>query len=203
MTGQGYAMTRRSVGWNDASPQRIPGDPGVWVFIIGDMAIFTALFGVILFHRADDPRLFATSQRALNQGLGLTNTVVLLCGSILVVLAARAVAEARHAAASRLLRGAIACGLAFTTIKLAEYGMTLHDGSSMHTSDFYMLFFAITGAHLLHVLVGVGGLMLLRRRVALGLPGPRDHALFDSGACYWHMVDLLWLILFPLFYLVN
>jgi nitric oxide reductase NorE protein len=128
---------------------------------------------------------------------------VLLGGSILVVLATRAVAEARHGAASRLLAGAAACGLTFAAVKAVEYSTLLSDGTSLHSNDFSMLFFAVTGAHLLHVLVGTGALALLRRRVALGLPGPRDHALFESGACYWHMVDLLWLILFPLFYLVN
>ena len=73
----------------------------------------------------------------------------------------------------------------------------------IHTNVFWLLFFVVTGAHLLHVLVGVTVLGLARRAVGNGLPGSRDRDLFLSAAYYWHLVDLLWLVLFPLFYLVN
>jgi nitric oxide reductase NorE protein len=78
-----------------------------------------------------------------------------------------------------------------------------HHGAWIHTNVFWMLFFAVTGAHLIHVFVGTAVLGLIRPRTARGLLGARDNDLFVSATCYWHMVDLLWLVLFPLFYLVN
>lgn len=117
--------------------------------------------------------------------------------------AVAAVNESRYPAASRLIAAAMACGVVFAVIKAVEYGLVLSHGAWIHTNAFWMLFFAITGAHLLHVFVGVSVLGLARRRVIAGLHGAQDRDLFVSATCYWHLVDLLWLVLFPLFYLVN
>lgn len=182
---------------------RIPGEAGAWVFIIGDMFIFTALFGVIMYYRSQHLELFAESQQELNQAFGLINTLVLLTGSILVVRASAAFTAARRLVASRLLGAAIACGLCFVAIKSLEYGSLIQDGWWIHSNEFFMLFFVITGAHLLHLLLGIGALLLLRKQVRRDASTRRNLALFESGACYWHLVDLLWLMLFPMFYMVN
>jgi nitric oxide reductase NorE protein len=142
---------------------------------------------------------YATSQGTLHAGLGLLNTVVLLAGSLFLVLAARRVADRRHSEASRLLLAAVACASVFGVVKAMEYAALAGSGYSIYTNAFYMVFFVITGAHLLHVVVAAGALALLRSRVSAGLTGPRDAALFETG----HMVDLLWLILFSLRYLVH
>jgi len=194
------------MGRNDreaAQAPSAPGEPGAWVFIVGDMAIFTALFAAILYYRGEHPDMFAAGQATLSQELGTLNTVILLLGSILVVLATRASAAARNDAAARLVAAGASCGLLFAAVKGLEYGRVLNEGHSMHTNDFFMLFFVVTGAHLLHVLLGTTALAAMRRRVAAGLPGIRDRTIFETSACYWHLVDLLWLIIFPLFYLVN
>jgi nitric oxide reductase NorE protein len=184
-------------------PKQIPGEAGVWVFILTEMSVFTALFGSIVWGRGHNPGVFAEGQSLLNQPLGLCNTVVLIVGSVLVVQSIDASHREEQRQASRLLAAAMACGALFAVIKAVEYGLAIHHGIWIHTNTFWMLFFAVTGAHLLHVLVGATALGLVRRRVQAGLPGPRDRELFISATCYWHMVDLLWLVLFPLFYLVN
>lgn len=202
MTSQSLATTPTT-----APPARrptiVPGEAGVWVFILTEMAIFTALFGVVVWNRAQDPAMFAEGQSVLNQPLGLVNTVVLIIGSVLVVLAIDASQRDRYREASQRLIAAMACGLVFLIIKAAEYGMAMDHGMWIHTNTFWMLFFVVTGAHLVHVLVGTLVLGLIRPRTASGLTGARDRELFVSATCYWHMVDLLWLVLFPLFYLVN
>jgi nitric oxide reductase NorE protein len=185
------------------SAPRVPGEPGVWVFILVEMAIFTALFGVIVWSRASNSRIFAEGQAVLSQPLGLFNTIVLIAGSVLVVNAITAVQRGQTQQASRSLGAAMACGAVFAAVKAVEYHHVVHHGAFIHTNAYWMFFFAVTGAHLLHVFVGVSVLGLIRRRVRLGLPGRRDRELFMSATCYWHMVDLLWLVLFPLFYLVN
>jgi nitric oxide reductase NorE protein len=182
---------------------QIPGEPGVWVFLLCEMAVFTALFGVIAFNGIAHRQTFADAQQLLNKPLGLINTCVLIVGSVLVVSAIGATQRRNHHHAARLMAVAMACGGAFAAIKGTEYAMVMHHGMWIHTNVFWMLFFAVTGAHLVHVMVGVVVLGLGRRRVTVGLPGPRDHDLFVSATCYWHLVDLLWLVLFPLFYLVN
>ena len=135
--------------------------------------------------------------------MGLINTCVLIGGSVLVMRAIANVQEGRNSKAARLLTAAMVCGATFAVIKAIEYASVLHHGMWIHTDVFWLLFFVVTGAHLLHVLVGVTVLGLVRRAVVNGLPGSRDRDLFLSAACYWHLVDLLWLVLFPLFYLVN
>ncbi|WP_158083767.1 cytochrome c oxidase subunit 3 [Mycobacterium sp. AT1] len=183
---------------------RIPGEPGVWVFLICEMVVFTALFGVIAFNASHNRMAFAVAQQVLNTPLGLINTCVLIGGSVLVMLAiAEVQQQQRHSKAARLMAVAMACGVTFAVIKGIEYASVLQHGMWIHTNVFWLLFFAVTGAHLLHVFVGVTVLGLARRAVAKGLPGSRDRDLFLSAACYWHLVDLLWLVIFPLFYLVN
>jgi nitric oxide reductase NorE protein len=183
--------------------KRVPGEPGVWVFILVEMAIFTTLFGVIVWSRAGNSRIFAAGQAVLSPQLGLFNTIVLIAGSVLVVNAITAVDTGQLQQASRSLTAAMACGGIFAAVKAVEYHNALHHGLFIHTNAYWMFFFVVTGAHLLHVFVGVSVLGLIRGRVRCGLPGPRDRQLFMSATCYWHMVDLLWLVLFPLFYLVN
>ena len=184
-------------------PNSVPGETGVWVFILTEMSIFTTLFGVIVWNRAHNPDMFAQGQSNLNQPLGLTNTVVLIAGSVLVVLAIAAAQSDRYRQAAQYLAAAMACGALFVLIKGTEYALAVNHGMWIHTNVFWMLFFVVTGAHLLHVLVGATALGLIRPRVSSGLTGVRDRELFTSATCYWHMVDLLWLVLFPLFYLVN
>lgn len=180
--------------------KRIPGEAGLWAFILGDLTIFGLFFGVVLYYRADQPELFAASQAQLSQGLGLANTIVLLSSSLLVVLGVAAARERRAVRAQRLLGGALLCGLAFAAIKAYEYADKLDADLTARTNDFYLCFYAFTGVHLLHVLIGtavLGALCLRVRRTAVSDP------VVEGGACYWHMVDLLWLVLFPLLYLAN
>jgi nitric oxide reductase NorE protein len=185
------------------SSRRIPGEPGVWVFLICEMVVFTALFGVIAFNGSINRQMFADAQQVLNAPLGLVNTCVLIGGSVLVVRAIAEVQAGRHPGAAHLMTAAMACGVVFAAIKGIEYVSVIQHGMWIHTNVFWLLFFVVTGAHLLHVVVGVTVLGLARRTVANGLPGPHDSDLLFSAACYWHLVDLLWLVLFPLFYLVN
>jgi nitric oxide reductase NorE protein len=97
----------------------------------------------------------------------------------------------------------MACGGLFVVVKASEYALVMQHGAWIHANVYWMMFFAVTGAHLLHVLVGTTVLGLIRPLTAAGLSGSRDRDLFVSATCYWHMVDLLWLVIFPIFYLVN
>jgi nitric oxide reductase NorE protein len=187
-----------------AKARHIPGEAGLWVLLFGDISVFTVLFCVYLCRRGEEKTLFVSSQVHLNRALGGVNTLVLLTSSIVIVFATRAVRNerTRHIAPRLTLVGA-AVGGCFVLAKAIEYHQKLSGGLSPSTNDFYMWYYAITGLHLGHVVLGLIILMVLSRLVGKVQPTPTNIAFFEGGACFWHMVDLLWIVIFPLIYLVR
>lgn len=179
-------------------PAAIPGEPGLWLFLFADMLLFAALFGIVVYLRDDQPAIFAESQETLSQTLGLVNTLLLLTGSLFVAMAI----HGTRTGAGRpdmLILSAIGCGAAFLGVKVIEWGGSIADGHTASTNDFYQAYFMLTGIHLAHVTIGIGVLVAMYREVRR----PQSRIGFlEGGGCYWHLVDLLWVVLFPLLYLV-
>ena len=191
----------------DSSPtsqRHVPGEPGIWVLLFGDMMVFTVLFTVYLHQRGIHPALFAESQGALNRALGATNTLVLLTSSILVVYATRALRrpELRYLA-RRLTLGGVLVGSCFVVIKAFEYHEKIAAGITPSTNEFFMYYFVLTGLHLAHVIIGLIVLTVLSTLARKPEPTKTHIAFFEGGACFWHMVDLLWIVIFPLVFLVR
>ena len=189
---------------SEAQPQPlVPGEAGLWVFIFGDLTVFAVLFGVYLSERSRQPELFVSAQGALDRNIGVINTILLLTSSLLVALATYGTRTAARKDAPQLLGGAMALGLGFVVLKAFEYQNLVAGGATPQTNDFFMYYFALTGLHLAHLLIGLGllgaTLLIFRRRTRT-----RGHATFiECAACLWHMVDLLWLVIFPLIFLVK
>lgn len=187
-----------------ARPHHVPGEAGVWVLLFGDIIMFTVLFTVYLNQRGHNKELYAASQEHLNRTLGAVNTLVLLSSSLLVVFAARALRSQRlRRLAAPLTVAGIAVGMCFVVIKAVEYSEKISVGITPGTDDFYMYYFVLTGLHLAHVVLGLVVLTVLSRLAAKPEPSPTHIAFFEGGACFWHMVDLLWLVIFPLVFLVR
>jgi nitric oxide reductase NorE protein len=182
--------------------RRIPGEAGLWIFVLGDMTVFALLFGVFLYERHGQAAVFAESREDLGLAFGATNTLVLLTSSVFVALAVQAHRDRRARLASRLVAGAGACALVFVCLKGLEWSSLLADGHDPGSNDFFLYFFALTGLHLVHLLLGAVGLAVLWRTVRKEVRGDRDTLVVEVGASYWHMVDLLWVVIFPLVYLV-
>ena len=180
--------------------RRVPGEEGVWVFILGDMSVFALIFGAFLYERGQQPEVFAASLRELDVAFGAVNTVVLLTSSLFVALAVQAYRRRAARAATRLVTGAICCALLFITLKGFEWSQLLRAGLDPSTNHFFTYYFAITGLHLLHLCLGLGGLLFLRRVIRRATSEQRDTLIVEAGASYWHMVDLLWVVIFPLVY---
>ncbi|KUI34256.1 cytochrome c oxidase subunit 3 [Mycobacterium sp. GA-2829] len=183
--------------------RHLPGEEGMWVFIFGDMTVFALLFSVYLYYRGQDVATFDESQLQLNQTFGVVNTLVLLTSSLLVVTAVRAVRRDDLRLARLLTYGAILCGVIFVINKVIEYSEKLANGIVPATNQFFMYFYVMTGLHLFHVAIGLALLWFfirLTRRPALG---ERELSYLEGSACFWHMVDLLWIVIFPLLYLVK
>ena len=194
--------------FSDASIGRrsthVPGEPGIWVLLIGDMAVFAMLFAVYLSRRAQDRALFASSQSTLNRDFGALNTLVLLTSSLLVVFAVHALRtpHLRHLA-QRLTLAGFGVGCLFVVIKGFEYHEKFSAGITPNTNEFYMYYFVLTGLHLAHVVVGLAVLLALSRLARKPAPTSTHIAFFEGGGCFWHMVDFLWIVIFPLLFLVR
>lgn len=181
----------------------LPGEAGIWIFILGDMSVFGLFFATFMFYRGENPALYTSSQALLNQNWGAINTLVLLLSSLFVVIALNAWRAGRITLSRRLLVAALICGLAFVGVKYFEWGEKLRAGISITTDEFFMYYFVFTGIHLLHLVIGLGVLGFLIGLTRRPCAGAKDTMLMEGGACYWHMVDLLWIVLFPILYLVK
>ncbi|WP_354698006.1 Cytochrome c oxidase subunit 3 [Paraconexibacter sp. AEG42_29] len=182
---------------------QVPGEPGIWLVVIADLVVFAVLFGMFLNYRAEQPALWAASQAKLTAGFGFANTVILLTSSLAVVAAVNATRLGRTVDAGRAFAAAMGCGLVFVALKAVEWTLKARDGVVPDTNDFFAQYYVFTGLHLLHVLVGLTALLFARRIARAGAHGPHDQGLVQSAAIFWHLVDLLWLLLFPIVYFVH
>jgi nitric oxide reductase NorE protein len=190
----------------DAGARRthIPGEAGVWVLIVGDLIIFAAFFLTFLYYRLQQPDSFVASQNRLHRGLGLVNTAVLITSSLLVAVAVRR-ARAAVGSTSRAWIGAVSCGVIFIAIKIVEYSQEISAGVTFSSNTFFNLYFAYTGIHLAHVVVGTSVLLLMLpavKRLQRGHPSKGDLVSTECAASFWHLVDVLWLVLYSLLYLI-
>ena len=173
----------------------------MWVFVLGDMVIFAIYFIVYMIERAREPRLFLASQQHLNQNIGLANTLLMLTSSWFV---ARAVLAARAGNRQRTVRLIVAgggCGVLFILLKIYEWWSEIGHGHTVATNDFFTWYFILTGVHLIHVVLGLIILTIVLRD--LRRPLPYRVSLVESGATFWHMVDLLWIVIFALVYVMR
>ncbi|GAA5054618.1 cytochrome c oxidase subunit 3 [Nocardia callitridis] len=184
----------------NAESRALPADPHLWVFVLGDLVIFSVYFVVYMIDRNRHQGAFLASQQHLHQGIGALNTVLLLASSLFVahaVTAARA-GRYRRAIGTTMLAGG--CGVLFTVTKAGEWTAEIGAGHTFPSSDFFMYYYMLTGIHLFHVVLGLVFLGV----VVLELRGPRKRrAVIETGAVYWHMVDLLWLLIFALLYVLR
>jgi nitric oxide reductase NorE protein len=188
----------------DAAPApRLAGDLAVWLIILAELLAFGILFLAFAVSRVRHPDVFAASQPALDTSAGLANTVLLITGSWCVAHAVQAAEHRRRPATLRWLLAAQGCGAAFVVLKLSEYADKAAAGIDLETNVFYMFYFFLTGFHFLHVLAAMVFLAFLTVSVwRCRLVDGQRHAL-ETGAAFWHMVDLLWIVLFPLVYIVR
>lgn len=183
--------------------RRTPGESGTWVFLFGDMVVFGVFFVTFMVERAKAPEVFDAARRTLHVGVGVTNTLVLLTSSLFVVIALGAIRSGMKSIASQALTAAIGCGLLFIALKVYEYVALASAGHGPGANNFYLYYFILTGLHLLHVCIGLAVLGLLATQARRSELSDTRLALVEGGACFWHLVDLLWIFLFALLYLVS
>jgi nitric oxide reductase NorE protein len=195
-----------SVALEETYSQEIDGPPGdlaIWIYILAEMLVFGVMFVVYAFSRANQVELFNASQLTLSRTAGAVNTLVLITSSYCVVRAVSAIKQGMSRLCANWLIVAILLGGTFISIKLWEFSEKFSAGISLDSNDFYMFYLTLTFFHFMHVLMGITILAFVIVKAWRGGYSVQDHVGVETGASFWHMVDLLWIILFPLIYVIR
>jgi len=198
--------------------QRDASTLGMWVFLVTEILFFGGMFMAYTVYRSAYPHVFGVASSSLNAIIGAVNTAVLLCSSFTMVMAVRAASLGTRKALILFLILTMLLGTAFLGIKAYEWkekfdenhvpGVTFHlEGLPAQAQGqamlFFSLYFAMTGLHALHMIVGVSILLYLLRKAYQGQYTPVYWTPVDIAGLYWHFVDIIWIFLFPLLYLID
>ncbi len=189
---------------------------GMWVFLLTEIMFFGGLFMMYTVYRAVYPNVFGLASSTLNEIIGAANTAVLLCSSFTMVLAVRGAQLGKRRTVMLFLVLTIILGLVFLGIKGFEWnqkfqehhvpGLGFHlEGTALQGQAqlFFSLYFAMTGLHALHMVIGCGLMLYLLWKTYQGTYSPDYYTPIDMGGLYWHFVDIIWIFLFPLLYLID
>jgi cytochrome c oxidase subunit III len=208
----------------EAQQQRDASNLGMWVFLGTEVMFFGGLFCAYLIYRLKYFGDFAAASQTLNWKLGATNTAVLICSSLTVVLAVWAAQTARRKLLISSLIATLILGCAFLGIKSIEYAekferhhvpgpsFVFHEtipghpdqlADPMHAQIYFALYFVMTGLHAVHMIIGLGIFTWLLVMAWKGRFTPEYNTPVEIGGLYWHFVDIIWIYLFPLLYLID
>jgi cytochrome c oxidase subunit III len=205
-----------AIAVDDRAPEPMPGvgvdnlKLGMWVFLLSEVMFFTSLIGAYIILRFAHPEAFAEPGVVLNVPLTAVNTFMLICSSVTMVKAFAAIEAGDQRGLVRWLWATIVLGTAFLGIQVIEYIELVHDGfvpsAAAYTAEggalYGMTFYTMTGFHGLHVAIGVACLLFTVAKAHRGGYSAGDHAGVEIMGLYWHFVDLVWIILFTIAYLV-
>jgi cytochrome c oxidase subunit 3 len=209
------ATSHTAEQFDDAVQQREAATLGMWTFIATEVLFFGVLFAGYTLCRMRFPEGFAEASRHTDLLLGTIETAVLLTSSCAAALAVREVQLGGRRAATWLLLTTAALGTAFLVMHGFEYAadyreglipaihFTQHGANARAVELFYCLYYFITGFHGLHVTIGVGVLLVMARRTSRGDFDQHYHTPLELSALYWHLVDVVWIFVYPLIYLVS
>jgi cytochrome c oxidase subunit 3 len=191
------------------------GKLGMWLFLVTEVMLFGVLFagyGLYNYLYAD---MFREAHHHLDKVLGSINTVVLLCSSLTMALSIAFIQRDKPGKAKLMLAITFICACVFLFIKYLEYSAKFHHGlypgkffantefQSPNAALFFSFYFVMTGLHGIHVLIGMGAIAWVFFRMQRGDFNSRHFAPVEFVGLYWHIVDLIWIFLFPLLYLVS
>jgi len=201
--------------FDTATHQFDAGRMGVWLFLVTEILLFGGLFCAFAIFRSKYFPSFVEAHHHLDRVMGGINTIVLICSSFTMALAVRSAQKNETKKTTALLFVTLACAGAFLVVKYYEYGHKFHDGllpgkyfsatgfESGHAGIFFSIYFMMTGIHGLHVVIGMALIMWIMLRNMKSEFSQRYYAPVENVGLYWHLVDLVWIYLFPLLYLVG
>ena len=201
--------------FDDAEQQREAASLGMWIFLITEIMFFGGVLTTYVVYRSAFPNGFAHASAHLDIVLGTVNTAVLIGSSLTMALAVYAAQVGRRGRLMILLLLTMGLGATFLGIKAYEYAHKFHEGlvpgshftyagaEAAQAELFFSLYFALTGLHALHMIIGLGVLAVLVVEARRGRYGPGYHTPVELSGLYWHFVDIVWIFLFPLLYLIG
>lgn len=173
----------------------LPGNPIMWILIASELVVFGAIFIGFGVARLAEPEVFAQSQDHLNRLAGAINTMVLVTSGFCAALAVHYQSIDETVKNRLALAGAVLLGIVFLIVKGIEYSEKISAGISSEANNFFMFYYLATGFHAMHVVFGIVILAIV------GWKNSMENLI--TGTAFWHMVDLIWVILFPLIYLMR
>jgi cytochrome c oxidase subunit 3 len=201
--------------FDDAEQQRDASTLGMWVFLVTEIMFFAGMFTVYVAYRSLYPEAFAHASHHLDVLLGTINTTVLITSSLTMALAVHSAQLGRRRPLLVFLLLTMALGSTFLVIKGFEYAHKFHEGLvpgpwfSYHGPDagaqqlFLSIYFALTGVHAAHMVIGLGVLSVIVWQARRGRYGSSYYTPVELSGLYWHFVDIVWIFLFPLLYLIG
>jgi cytochrome c oxidase subunit 3 len=215
--------------FTDLRQQKEASALGMWVFIAQEVLFFGGLFAAYAVYRGMYPDAFSAGSHHLSWRIGFANTLVLIGSSLTMALAVHAAAVGRRKQIVGYLLATVLLGSVFLGVKYFEYGEKIRpclgdgphtgclvpgerfDATSLHLSGpdaghvqiFFSLYFGMTGLHALHMIVGIPIILTIAALAWRGAYGPRYHTPVEIVGLYWHFVDIIWIFLFPLLYLIG
>lgn len=181
----------------------LPGDLAMWFFILAELSVFAILILAFTVTQALKPQMFSDSRQLLATSTGLAMTLSLITAGLFAALAQARIRRSRPRHGAVFLWLALLAASVYVVLKVTEYRHLLASGLGMEHNTFFTLYWILTGFHFLHVLLGMFILGWLAERCRRGLYDAANHNGFECGVLYWHMVDLVWVVLFPLVYVLN
>lgn len=187
---------------NTSIAKRLPGDIAMWFFILAELLVFAIFFIGFSVAEQLNADMFIAGKQQLHPEAGLANTIALITSSFIVAISLPMMHRGQGKKAAFTLVVAQLVAVIYLVIKLWEYQALFNVDIDIETNTFFTLYFLITFFHFMHVLLGMVILTFIAIKAAKGEYQSDNMSGYESGACYWHMVDLLWIILFPLIYVI-
>ncbi len=181
----------------------IPGSMAIWFAILAEMSEFAIMFIVFFIAKVHNPELFYEGPTRLSTSAGTANTLIMLTSSFFVVRAIIAIRNNHLKQSTRWLWAAVACGVLYLIIKYFEYQWNTAQGLATETNIFYGVYYYVTFNHFLHVAWGSAGLIWVIYRINTHIYTQDSHEGLINMAVYWHMIDLAWITIFPLLYVIR
>lgn len=175
----------------------------MWFFILAELTVFALLILAFAVAQALNPSLFSEGRQMLDRSTGLAMTLSLLSAGLFAALAQEQVRQDRPRQAAQLLWLALLVAGGYVALKLIEYAHLLANGLGLEHNTFFTLYWILTAFHFLHVLLGMVILAWLAEGCRRRRYGAQQCSGLESGVLYWHMVDLVWVLLFPVVYILG
>jgi cytochrome c oxidase subunit III len=181
---------------------RIPGNTGIWVGITCELVEFTLMFAVYFVARLNYPQAFQQGPAAIWTSAGVINTVLMVTSSLFIACSLSAMRAGSVTRSRQWLIAAIITALGYPLMKLQEIGWNLAHGIDGSAGIFYTVYYYLTFNHLVHACWGILGMFWVLARMMKNAYSADQHDGLEALACYWHATDIIWLIIFQLFYVL-